>query len=81
MIWHDAAPCEGGDYYWRSDSRSPIFTVGIRESRGGRLSELAALLSPEFAHEISGQWSDRLPDPECRTFASADTIPMRRRQI
>ncbi len=81
MIWHEASPGEGGEYYWRSNARAPIHTVAIHGPRGPFSPELAALLTPEFAHEICGQWSDRLPDPLSRAISEAETIPMRRRQF
>ena len=31
MIWYEEGPAEPGEYYWRRDSASPIFTVEIRE--------------------------------------------------
>ena len=79
MIWYEDGPAEPGEYYWRRESGSPIFTVEIREPLVGAMPHLGALITPSFAREMPGQWTDRLPEPACWSRPDAETIPMRRR--
>ena len=79
MIWYEAGQAEPGEYYWRRDCESPIFTVEIREPLTGAMPHIGALLTPSFAREMPGQWTDRLPDPECWALHDTETIPMQRR--
>ena len=79
MNWHEDGPAEPGEYYWLKDCASPIFTVEIRGLLTGAMPHIGALVSPSFAREMPGQWTDRLPDPECWDRQDAETIPMRRR--
>ena len=80
MTWHEAAPFERGEYYWRRDSASPIFMVEVTEALACHTAEVAACVSPAFARIMPGQWTDCLPAPESRIRELAEAAPIRRRR-